>query len=358
MKRVLAMWVDPESPNFGVRALAQGLIDSAPKNWEIVFVSHRLPLKAGPLNLKRLALAAIVPWHPARRELAEYDLIIDVGEGDSFASIYGAKRFGKMVASKIVASKCRSRFVLAPQTLGPWEGPVWKWLARHALAGTSDVWARDSGSLRRATALRVSNLDLASDLAFAVQDHHESPAQVGGVVLNVSGLLWNPNTHVDHMSYRSLVKGLLSAFRELGEPVTLLAHVIAEGQADDDVFIARQLGEEFPEVTVVVPENLSTLREVIARSRLLIGSRMHACLNALSLGVPAIPLAYSDKFQPLFDDLGYLHTIDLRSATNETAAQVLALSTSTELGVDATRAMHEGRRRIAKFFVGLQSDEQ
>jgi polysaccharide pyruvyl transferase WcaK-like protein len=39
---------------------------------------------------------------------------------------------------------------------------------------------------------------------------------------------------------------------------------------------------------------------------------MHACLNALSTGTSAIPLAYSRKFSPLLEDLGWHHTIDLR----------------------------------------------
>jgi colanic acid/amylovoran biosynthesis protein len=356
MKRVLAMWVDPESPNYGVRALAQGLIDSSPREWKIDFVSHRLPLKAGPLSLKRLALAAVLPWHPVRKELSQYDLIIDVGEGDSFASIYGPKRFGKMVASKIAASRSGVRFVLAPQTLGPWEGRIWKCLARRAIAGAWAIWARDSGSFTRATWLNATRLELASDLAFAVQDSYDTRRGSEGVVLNVNGLLWNPNSHVDHLVYRSIITDLMDMFGRVGESVTLLAHVVAEGQVDDDVYIAQWLGAAYPNSRVVIPEDLDAIRQVIAGCRLMIGSRMHACLNALSLGVPTIPLAYSDKFGPLFGDLGYRHTVDLRHATRASAQRVVALSRSSELEGDAISAMHEGRRRIARFFEELRAN--
>jgi colanic acid/amylovoran biosynthesis protein len=40
---------------------------------------------------------------------------------------------------------------------------------------------------------------------------------------------------------------------------------------------------------------------------------MHACLNALSVGVPALPWAYSRKFKPLLDGLGWTASLDLRT---------------------------------------------
>ena len=49
----------------------------------------------------------------------------------------------------------------------------------------------------------------------------------------------------------------------------------------------------------------------------MIGSRMHACLNALSVGTPAIPLAYSRKFAPLLGDLGWAHVVDLRTQASD-----------------------------------------
>jgi polysaccharide pyruvyl transferase WcaK-like protein len=51
---------------------------------------------------------------------------------------------------------------------------------------------------------------------------------------------------------------------------------------------------------------------------------MHACLNALSVGTPAIPLAYSRKFDSLMRDLGWEHTVDLRT-DSDAVNSVLAI---------------------------------
>jgi polysaccharide pyruvyl transferase WcaK-like protein len=314
-KNVLILWAELESPNFGVRVLARGLADGLPSDWTIRFASHRSPLDAGALSLKSLALAALLPWHPIRREFSRYDLILDVGEGDSFASIYGAKRFGKMLATKLAGARSGTPYVICPQTLGPWEGSFGRALAVQAMKKATKVWARDSSSRRRAEALGIGDVRSASDLVFAV----DQPLQGGAghvahaLLLNVSGLLWNTNSHVDHAKYRTLVESTIGKALAAGVSTALIVHVNAPGSADDDSAVAKELGERYG-LHVYTPTSIDELRATIKSSRLLIGSRMHACLNALSLGVPAVALAYSDKFAPLFGDLGYRYSFDLRSS--------------------------------------------
>jgi polysaccharide pyruvyl transferase WcaK-like protein len=69
---------------------------------------------------------------------------------------------------------------------------------------------------------------------------------------------------------------------------------------------------------------------------------MHACLNALSVGTPAIPLAYSRKFEPLLDDLGWRATVDLRTSTDH-VDDVMRLAADDALlaGVGAVRERAE-----------------
>ena len=63
---------------------------------------------------------------------------------------------------------------------------------------------------------------------------------------------------------------------------------------------------------------------------------MHACLNALSVGTPAIPLAYSRKFEPLLSDLGWSHTVDLRT-TADPVDEVMRLLESPDLEAERRR---------------------
>ena len=75
--------------------------------------------------------------------------------------------------------------------------------------------------------------------------------------------------------------------------------------ADNDVPAIRELAAELGgDVEIVLPQDLDEVRAVTASAAVVVGSRMHACLNALSTGTPAVPLAYSRKFDPLLRDLG------------------------------------------------------
>jgi polysaccharide pyruvyl transferase WcaK-like protein len=107
--------------------------------------------------------------------------------------------------------------------------------------------------------------------------------------------------------------------------VTLLAHVLDSPNADNDVLavhaFAKSVGAD-----ALVPSGLDEVRSIAASANVVIGSRMHACLNALSVGTPAIPLAYSRKFDSLLSDLGWTHTVDLR-APGDPVAAVLAILT-------------------------------
>ena len=134
-----------------------------------------------------------------------------------------------------------------------------------------------------------------------------------------------------------IARGLLESGRRVG----LLAHVLDSPVADNDVPAVRELAEllDDPGVEILVPTSLEDVRRMTASAALVVGSRMHACLNALSTGTPALPLAYSRKFQPLLAGLGWQHTIDLRDSP-EPASAVLRLA-----GADLAPAVEEVRQR-------------
>jgi polysaccharide pyruvyl transferase WcaK-like protein len=216
------------------------------------------------------------------------------------------------------------------------------------------VWARDSQSTARARKAGIRGLQQASDLVFAVNEppplEDGKSAKTYDLLLNVSGLLWNPNSHVDHLRYRSIIRSVISDASERGLITGLLVHVSANGGADDDRAIASLLADEIHALDVIAPDHLDDLRSVVSRAGLLVGSRMHACLNAISLGVPAIALAYSDKFAPLFEDLGYDDgVIDLRTVESHFRLDLDGAVASEALRSSARAARDEGRRRVDRF---------
>ncbi|WP_181028443.1 polysaccharide pyruvyl transferase family protein [Pseudoclavibacter sp. RFBA6] len=319
--RILILWADSRSPNLGVQVLAQGLKALAEEVWgddvtvdfqdygrgdsEVGFGNKSILKDLGRRN------------GPLKSKLRAYDLLIDSGAGDSFADIYGFQRLAWMFNAHRLAAKLRIPVILGPQTIGPFDKAWGRAMCRYMLRKALQVHTRDSESATYSTnIMRVTPDALSTDVVFAlpvpkVENSYD-------VLLNVSGLLWQPNPHVDNVRYQRTIRSLIKDLQSNGRTVTLLSHVIENPRPDNDVPVCRALGAELG-LDVVVPTNLAEAREAVAAANLVIGSRMHACLNALSTGTPSLPLAYSRKFAPLMNGIGWTHGFDLRDDVDRVA---------------------------------------
>jgi polysaccharide pyruvyl transferase WcaK-like protein len=262
--------------------------------------------------------------HGLRRWLRGFDLVFDTRAGDSFADIYGLRRLASMSAVAEFARRSGVPVVMGPQTIGPFESRRGSLIARHDLRQATQVMSRDSQSAAYAARLGRTPDRRTTDVVFAIDQPEPGPMR--DAVLNISGLLWSPGRHVDSRAYRATVHSLYSGLVKRGRSVSLLAHVLDSPLPDNDVPAVREFAAEFaPGAEVIVPTSLEEARSVLAGAAVVFGSRMHACLNAMSVGTPAIPLAYSRKFAPLLGDLGWTHSVDLRTeeAPAETALAML-----------------------------------
>ncbi|NTW38910.1 MAG: polysaccharide pyruvyl transferase family protein [Cellulomonadaceae bacterium] len=336
--RALVLWAQDSSPNLGVRALGEGTAALLRRVWPTAEVDFQnfgrgpspLPVRT-PRSLVRERVtgkAGLLRW------LASYDVVVDTRAGDSFADIYGLGRLTTMTLLAEWASQAGTRVVLGPQTIGPFDTRRGTLMGRRSLRRADVVMARDSVSAQHAASLGRPVDVLTTDVVFAmpvpvVERTHD-------VLLNVSGLLWQPGPHVDHERYRRTVTEVYRRLVADGREVALLAHVLPSSSPDDDVPAVHELAATVaPDAEVLVPGSLTEVREMVAASALVVGSRMHACLNALSVGTPAVPLAYSRKFAPLLGDLGWDHTIDLRT-DDDPAASALAVIAGHDLTAQAT----------------------
>src|SRR3546814_2742895 len=80
--------------------------------------------------------------------IARQDCILDIGAGDSFADIYGLKRFLFLWASKMMAVARHVPIMLSPQTIGPFTRQPYRMLAKLALERADCVVARDEESFK------------------------------------------------------------------------------------------------------------------------------------------------------------------------------------------------------------------
>jgi colanic acid/amylovoran biosynthesis protein len=329
--RVLVLWAGNTSANLGVRVLAEGMAALARAAWgqdtQVDFQDYGPGDSTVGFGGRSIIRDIGRRSGPIKQKLRGYDVILDSGAGDSLADIYGIKRLVIMNYAHRTASQLSLPLVLGPQTVGPFTTRLGRALGRDSLRRTELALLRDSQSRAFALILGSRREALATDVVFALP--HSAAPTSRDVIVNVSGLLWGNNCHVDSVRYREEVFSLVSGLLATGREVALLAHVLENPTADNDVPAVQEVAAQFGDrLEVLVPTDLNAARSSIASARLVIGSRMHACLNALSLGVPAVPWAYSRKFAPLMNDLGWPYGYDLRDAESP-SAQTLALIQTT-----------------------------
>jgi polysaccharide pyruvyl transferase WcaK-like protein len=262
-----------------------------------------------------------------RSELADCDLIVDICAGDGFSDIYGAYLFMAHNIGKWAGIYSGRPFVLAPQTIGPfksrWSGAV----ARNIFKNATLTFARDSMSREVLAQLGVESpfrevTDVAFRLPFSAGPlrSETKPVRVG---INVSGLLFNHGDRFDlSINYRELTSCMIeSVLSRTNHEVWLVAHVIHDDESDEDDFeVCRSLSTMFPRVKLAPKFQTSIeAKSFIAQLDFFTGGRMHACIGAISAGVPVAPIAYSRKFNGLFGTLGYDHVIDGRKLKTEDA---------------------------------------
>lgn len=297
-----------------------------------------------------------------RDTLRECDLVLDIGEGDSFADIYGFKRFFYYWLSKNIVSWLRRPLVLAPQTIGPFAGKVARVLARQAMRRCTRVFARDQLSSAYLAELGVTgNVDEAIDVAFRLP--FIRPARDAGgprrIGVNVSGLLFNGgytgnNQFGLSLDYAATMRRLLAELTAMPDTeVHLIAHVIEPDMpVEDDLRTARKLAVEFPSV-VVAPafKRPSEAKSYIAGMDFFTGARMHACIAAFSAGVPVVPMAYSRKFNGLFGTLGYGHLADCAHMSQQEVFDSIraGLARRQDLACEVAAGLRLVEQRLARY---------
>ena len=260
------------------------------------------------------------------------DYIMDIGQGDSFADIYGAKRFDKIDRIHRTARFLSKPYILLPQTIGPFTNPAIRQKAIKSIVGATLVMTRDGQSFDYVKELAGDNshvkefIDVAFFLPYTKMDFDKDFVHVG---LNISGLLWNGGYTRDNQfglkaDYQEAIRKMLAWFlsRE-NVKVHLISHVATgERNVENDYEVAFDLWKTMHhDRLVLAPLFFSPIdaKSYIAGMDFFMGARMHATIAAFSAGIPVVPMAYSRKFNGLFvDTLSYPHIIDLKEDDEST----------------------------------------
>lgn len=299
-------------------------IDVAGKHVEYEQIPYTLPIS----NKDRLK--KLIKFKKSRRTHGIFrnaDYILDIGQGDSFADIYGKLRFDLINKIHREASKFHKPYCLLPQTIGPFKDPAIKAQAIKAIAGADMVMARDKQSydyvINNVPQQKNVNeyIDVAFFLPYKQMMYDKNFIHVG---LNISALLWHGGYTQDNQfglkgDYQKTVRNIIDYFLSLPNvKLHLIPHVVgSERHIENDYEVSFDLRKEYHQQRLVLaPFFLSPVdaKDYISGMDFFMGARMHSTIAAFSSGVSVVPMAYSRKFNGLFiDTLNYNHLVDLKT---------------------------------------------
>ena len=287
-----------------------------------------------------LALAALYRIGirgPARRNawlrsLLAADVVADIRGGDSFSDIYGLGRFLTGSLPLLTVAVLGRPYHMLPQTYGPFRLTVSRWLAATLLRNAATILTRDRNCLPTVQQLSGRSALYCPDVAFTLEalrprhlefspDGFSLDTNALTIGINISGLLYmggytGRNMFGLRSEYRVLMDGLVERLlASTTARILIVPHVSGEQEREACASLLQSASARHPGRVFMLsaPLDERETKWVIGRMDFFVGARMHACIAALSQGVPAVGLAYSDKFLGVFESAGVGSVvIDLR----------------------------------------------
>jgi len=259
---------------------------------------------------------------------SQADLILDLSAGDSFTDIYGIKRFIYTSLPKLIAITMKKKLILMPQTMGPFNNKIIRAVSKYIVNNCYMNYARDIVSynyLLNDLKVRKTKAALSPDMAFnmipsqedligdIMEVNNKNKAPIIGI--NISALLFNggytsKNQFNLIIDYKRLIDEIIQFFIEKNCNIVLVPHVLCSGDIrEDDYSLCRNKAEEikkrYPYIYTFKKEYIEDqIKAIIGECDFFIGSRMHSCIGAISMGVPTVPVAYSRKFIGIWELYG------------------------------------------------------
>ena len=282
-----------------------------PLRWIRTYVGRRLPIIASIDN----ALA-----------------VVDLFGGDSFSDIYGLRRFFFRAVPRWIALNLQIPYILLPQTYGPYKSQLARFIARSILGPAMMIFTRtrDDAALSSVRPMTMVQPRYCPDVAFSLipSPAHALPSEyrreanardrAAMIGINVNGLLYSGGytrnnmfgMRLDYPRFLDLLLERLLADHTV--KVRIVPHTYSTSnlsQVENDLGASLRAVRSWPSgddrLTVLEQElDQHQLKAIIGGCDVFVGSRLHACIAALSQGVVTIGVGYSKKFVETFSTLG------------------------------------------------------
>lgn len=231
----------------------------------------------------------------------EIDVVLDAS-GYSYGDPWSVGMMRNRLALELPSLKRRNiPVILLPQALGPFERDEIRSAFLPIYQSANLIWPRDEMSLGYLKSLGETSVPIiqAPDFTNLVQ-----PSPYSGYVPKSNALCVIPNSKmIDKTPYADeylhFCRGIIEQSLAKGIEAFVLVHEQAE-----DVELAKLICTPLQHlnVPIVVPNTAKECKWVIAQAGLVVTSRYHGLVSALSEAKPAFSTSWSHKYQALLAD--------------------------------------------------------
>lgn len=301
-------------------------------------------------NSKRMKLLRLLPSFLLRTQKLikpdGVDVLLDAS-GFGYGDYWGISKLRNRLTRRLASWKSPGCVaILLPQALGPFEDPGMCAEFSEALSFIDLAFARDGQSYLYAERCVPDGYELGRAPDFTNLLKPELASEMNkwrgySFIIPNEKMIAKADEH-ETTRYLNFLQICAQKISASGRSVAILVH---EGEQDLGLAQVIQTKMAVP-VPIVVPRSALETKALISTADLIISSRFHGLVSALSSGVPALACGWSHKYEALMSDYQvaqYCIRLDDSEATLRLIDQFLGDARKETFREDIKRAAAEQR---------------
>ncbi len=286
----------------------------------------------------------------------DIDVVIDAS-GFAYGDQWGGRNVKAMVSELHRLRRQHKIYVFMPQAFGPFSAPAERDLLAKALPKAALVCARDSQSFAYLQPLcpqppLVQYGDF-TNLVLPVRPQNLPEVRYGLIIPNSAMVNPKKNYNANWIeNYLRVLQLHVVAMKALGIQPVVLNH---EGPADLDICL--KISQMNDNLQVVNESDARVVKGWISTAAVVVSSRFHGCVSALSSGVPCLASSWSHKYEMLFQEYGAeFAMLDPAMTTQDVMATLqmaLAAEHVTQLQQAAARFKQQSQQLWQQVFLKM-----
>lgn len=272
----------------------------------------------------------------------DIDAVLDCS-GFAYSDQWGAGSSEDLAAKSERWKRQGKKVVLLPQALGPFEEPATREAFVKGARNVDLIFARDDISYEHARDVcgSLSSLRQAPDFTCLVEGGDVADEFVGRVAVVPNVRMLDKTESSTSASYPDVMRRVLKALRDQGADPYILVH-----DSHGDYGFAEEIGGGMSQpVQIVREEDPLRIKGMLGAASVVVASRYHALVSALTQGVPVLATSWSHKYEELLGDFSmsrYLLPLDGTSDIEGLLEELSDPDVRGELnvGIDAGRTAY------------------